>query len=75
MQDTPAEWMPIVELSRHRTWPSLGALRMRISALERAGVPVPFVRRLGRRVLISLPRWDAYIEAQAATSGSTHEAA
>ncbi len=56
-------WVPLCDWPR--SWPSPGALRMRISRMLAAGVEVPFMRRVGRRVLVSPARWDAWIDGHA----------
>lgn len=63
-----ASWIPITAWDR--AWPSVAALRNRIAVLQREGKPVPFMRRIGRRVLVSPTAWDAWIEAQATPPAS-----
>lgn len=66
-------WIPLCDWPRQ--WPSVGALRMRITRMIAAGEPVPFARRVGRRVLVSPARWDAWIEAHPVAPECANEAA
>lgn len=63
------EWFPVTMWPRR--WPTIAGLRQRVSALDRAGVPVPFIRHLGRLMLVSLAQWDAWLANQATEKPST----
>ena len=66
MQSIEAPWAPLTEWP-HK-WPTPGALKQMVWNREKQGESLPWVRRIGRKILVNSALFFAWIESQPTTT-------